>query len=154
MISRALSVFLLIICLASFEAAEAKPSSENLTTVRIMTKNGTKTFEVELADTPAKRTLGLMNRKFLGKNKGMLFIFDDDSVHAFWMKNTHIPLDLVFLNKEKKVNGVLKNLEPFSTVPRSIDKPSRYVLEINAGLIERSKIAIGDVVSFKVPSNK
>ncbi|MGC8927727.1 MAG: DUF192 domain-containing protein [Myxococcota bacterium] len=94
-------------------------------------------FKVELAITDEERGRGLMYRKSLNEDSGMLFIFREDGSHTFWMKNTYIPLDMIFINSDMEVVGVYPDAVPLSEEPISVNRPSRYVLEINAGLSER-----------------
>jgi uncharacterized membrane protein (UPF0127 family) len=101
---------------------------------------GTIQFVVEIADTSEKREQGLMNRKNLAPHHGMLFIFDTTERHAFWMKNTYIPLDLVFFDEAFKVVGIIENATPMSNTLLRIDKNSRYVLEIPAGSVKKHGI--------------
>lgn len=104
-------------------------------------------FNVEIADTNAERVRGLMFRKRLAQNRGMLFIFEDDSVRNFWMKNTLIPLDMIFIDSEGKVVSIQKNVPPCedgtSCPVYSSGVPARYVLEINAGLAQVHAIVPG-----------
>ncbi len=94
-------------------------------------------FKVEIAATDEERQKGLMFRKNLPEESGMLFIFRDDAIHSFWMKNTYIPLDMIFISSDMMVAGIHRNATPLSEESISISKPSRYVLEINAGLSEK-----------------
>lgn len=97
---------------------------------------GAETFLVELAQTPDQWQQGLMGREVLGENKGMLFVFPDAAVHGFWMKNTLIPLDIVWLDAEGVVLHVA-TLTPCTADPCPItqpDVPAHYVLEVNAGV--------------------
>lgn len=106
---------------------------------------------VELARTSRERSKGLMFRKALGPNEGMLFLFDRTEVQKFWMKNTVIPLDMIFIEKvgeDFKVVGVEPNAEPLTTQPRGPDVPSRYVLEVNGGWAEAHGVTAGTVVEF------
>jgi uncharacterized membrane protein (UPF0127 family) len=113
-----------------------------------MTKKGLVTFDVEVVRTPKAREVGLMNRTSMDEKRGMLFIFDEDSDHAFWMRNTLLPLDIVFFDKNFYVVGVLENMQPMSERSRSIGVQSRYALEINAGLVAKLKIASGAQAAF------
>jgi uncharacterized membrane protein (UPF0127 family) len=107
------------------------------------------TFKVEIADTPSKRELGLQYRKQLAADRGMLFVFPYEKEQSFWMKNTPIALDLIFINKEQKIVGIIEEAVPFSLEPRSVRVPSRFVLEINGGLSRRYGIQNGDSVRFE-----
>lgn len=104
------------------------------------------TFEVEIADTSERRARGLMFRTDLPEDRGMLFVFEETRPVGFWMKNTPLPLDLVFIDEQGVVIDVLPG-EPFSTASISPDAPSRFVLELNAGAAERTGIEPGTQIS-------
>lgn len=103
---------------------------------------------VEIARTPEERRMGLMFRKSLPENRGMLFIADSDGVQSFTMHNTLIPLDLLFIGGDLRVAGMVENARPLTEGPYRCDRPSRYVLEVNAGFCKRHGIALGDRVVF------
>lgn len=114
---------------------------------------GTKaSFRVEVADTPGKRSWGLMYRNEMGMDEGMLFVFPDEHDQSFWMKNTPLSLDIIFMDARGRVVGVIHDTVPFSTRSVSVGVPSRYVLEVRAGLARRNGIAVGDTARFtRVP---
>jgi uncharacterized membrane protein (UPF0127 family) len=122
--------------------------------VTIATQQGrTVAFNVEIADSPAKRELGLQYRRDLASDHGMIFLFPAQSEQTFWMKNTPIPLDMIFISRELKIVGIVEQATPFSLDPRSVGAPSQYVLEINGGLAKRNGIRRGDSVSLEgIPS--
>ena len=106
------------------------------------------TFNVEVAKTIEERRTGLMYRKKLLNNEGMLFIFPREKIIQLWMKNTYIPLDVIFISENKVIVDIKKNMEKLSeTIVKSKVK-SRYALEFNAGLINKLNIEIGDRVLF------
>ena len=106
------------------------------------------TFNVEVASTLEERRIGLMYRKKLLNNEGMLFIFPREKIIQLWMKNTYIPLDLIFISENKVIVDIKKNMEKLSeTIVKSKVK-SRFALEFNAGLINKLNIEIGDKVLF------
>ena len=117
--------------------------------VTIHTQKGDVGFQVEVAATPETRELGLMYRRDLPATHGMLFIFPAERVNSFWMKNTPIPLDMIFISRERRIVGVVHQTVPFSLDGRSVSVPSQYVLEINGGLSRRYGFQTGDVVRFK-----
>lgn len=120
-------------------------SNENIE-VSIYNKNIT--FNVEVAKTIEERRIGLMYRKKLLNNEGMLFIFPREKIIQLWMKNTYIPLDVIFISENKVIVDIKKNMEKLSeTIVKSKVK-SRYALEFNAGLINKLDIEIGDKVLF------
>lgn len=93
-----------------------------------------------------------MNRENLPLDQAMLFIFSAEARHGFWMKNTLIPLDIIWLDKNQKVVFINKNTPPCGQEPCEIIKPDRdalYVLEINAGLADKTKLETGDKMTFK-----
>jgi len=100
------------------------------------------TFHLELAVAPYEQSRGLMYRRSMRPDWGMLFIYRRDEVLTFWMRNTLIPLDMVFLDASGTVQGVVR-AEPLTETPRSVNKPGRYVLELNAGTAEKFGIAQG-----------
>lgn len=102
-----------------------------------------------MADTPARRTLGLQYRDKLGDNQGMLFLFPDEKVQTFWMKNTPLSLDLIFISSHQRVVGIVHEAVPFSTASLSVLVPSQFVLEVRGGLARRKIIEVGDAVRFE-----
>lgn len=99
--------------------------------------------EVEVAATDALRQRGMMWRTALAEGKGMLFLFDEDQLHSFWMQNTLIPLDIIFLAADGTVLGVVENAQPRTTTSRSIGSPSRNVLEVPGGWSRKISLKIG-----------
>ena len=114
----------------------------------MQTARGPVTVAVEIANTPASREHGLMYRSDLGAEAGMLFLFPQDEDLQFWMKNTPLPLDMVFIDASRIIVGIVADTRPFSTQARGVGKPSRYVLETHAGFCARHGIASGDKVDF------
>jgi len=104
---------------------------------------------LEVAATPAERERGLMYRTSLAEGRGMLFVFDADGNQSFWMKNTLIPLDLLFIARDGTVVGIHANATPLSTADIAVGKPSRYVLEVPGGWAARHGIAAGAQVEFR-----
>ena len=116
--------------------------------IEVSIHNKNITFNVEVAKTIEERRSGLMYRKKLLNNQGMLFIFPREKIIQLWMKNTYIPLDVIFISKNKVIVDIKKNMEKLSeTIVKSKVK-SRYALEFNAGLINKLDIKIGDKVLF------
>jgi uncharacterized membrane protein (UPF0127 family) len=108
-------------------------------------------LRVEVAATDRERQYGLMFRKQLGDDQGMLFLFPTERYNSFWMRNTLIPLDMFFIDSEWNVVGVVENAEPLTDDARQVDKMSRYVLEVNAGFAARHQIGAGAKVTFVPP---
>ncbi len=104
---------------------------------------------LEVAATPAERERGLMYRTSLAEGRGMLFVFDADGNQSFWMKNTLIPLDLLFIARDGTVVGIHANATPLSTANIAVGKPSRYVLEVPGGWAARHGVAAGAQVEFR-----
>ena len=118
--------------------------------VIISTREGREAaFQVEVADTPTKRELGLQYRKELAADRGMIFLFPAPSLQSFWMKNTPLPLDMIFIGSDRKIAGIVEQTVPFSLEPRSVGAPSQFVLEINGGLSKWLGIRAGDAVRFE-----
>jgi uncharacterized membrane protein (UPF0127 family) len=118
--------------------------------VAISTRQGREVvFQVEIADSPAKRELGLQYRRDLATDRGMIFLFPAETEQTFWMKNTPIPLDMIFIDHERKIVGIVEQTVPFSLDARSVGAPSQFVLEINGGLAKRYGIQAGDRVRFE-----
>ncbi len=89
-----------------------------------------------------------MNRTSLGANNGMLFVFAESEQQSFWMRNTFLPLDMVFIKSDRRVLGVVRNATPMTDDPRQVEGESQYVLEVNAGFTERHHIDRGTLVEF------
>ena len=121
------------------------PQSSATNTIFI---NGAK-IEVELADTPQKRTKGLSVRESLGQNEGMLFIFEKSDYYSFWMKDMNFALDIIWIGEDKKIADIIKNAIPES-YPKTFSprEPAKYVLEVNAGYADEYKIEIGNEIVF------
>ena len=117
----------------------------------ITIKFQTEEINAEIADTPEKIKNGLMYRESLGENEGMLFIFDREKETSFWMKNTLIPLDIIFLNKDKEIVNIFENAMPCKTEECELYPsvhPAKYVIEVNAGFVEKNRIEVGERVEF------
>ena len=110
-------------------------------------------FKVELAQAPGEKAKGLMYRAELPEDSGMLFVFEKDAPRAFWMKNTLIPLDMIFINSRLEVVEVKANVQPCreDPCPSYPSEPAMYVLEINGGLAEKRGIKAGSIATLKLP---
>ncbi len=102
---------------------------------------------VEVAKTPEERARGLMGRKDLGKDEGMLFIFESEDYHQFWMKNTSIPLSIAFIDREGRIVEIT-DMEPFSLESHLPPKPILYALEMKRGWFKTNRITKGDSIRF------
>jgi len=103
----------------------------------------TRTFRLEIASTEPEREKGLMFRKEMKSHRGMLFIFPAESVQSFWMKNTYLSLDMVFVNSARRVVGILENVPVLNEAPRTVGVPSQYVVELVAGAAKDQGITVG-----------
>ena len=112
-----------------------------------------KPFLAEIADTPEKQSKGLMFRHKIKDNFGMLFIFPEEDNRSFWMKNTLIALDIIYLNSERQIVDMYLTVPPCCSDPcpsYTSKFPARYVLEINGGLAKKLKLKIGDKIFLPV----
>jgi uncharacterized membrane protein (UPF0127 family) len=107
-------------------------------------------FNTELADDDYKRQTGLMYRKNMDENQAMLFIFDNESPRYFYMKNTYIPLDIIYVDKNKKIVSWAENAIPLDETSLPSNYPAQYVLEIKGGLINKLGIKKGMKLDFKL----
>jgi uncharacterized protein len=103
---------------------------------------------VEVASTPQERETGLMYRNHLGANEGMIFLFTHPQPLTFWMKNTEIPLDMIFADANRRIVGTVVRAEPYSEQLLSVDGDSQYVLEVNGGFCQAHGIQPGDHLKF------
>ncbi len=109
---------------------------------------GDKTYQVELATTPQQWETGLMYRESMAKDSGMLFIFPDEQPRAFWMKNTLIPLDMIFIDEQDKIVKIHRDVPPCEAdpCPSYTSPPARYVLELSAN--QSLRLRLGDQVEI------
>jgi uncharacterized membrane protein (UPF0127 family) len=121
-----------------------------LKTLEIASKTGVHVFAVEIADTDATREKGLMFRKSLPEGQGMLFDFHEEQPVGFWMQNTYIPLDMIFIRGDGSILRIAENTEPLSTRIIPSGGPVRAVLELIAGSAHKFGIAPGDKVAFPI----
>ena len=106
------------------------------------------TVRVEIADDDPERQRGLMFREQLAPDAGMLFLFETPQHLTFWMRNTYLPLDMIFIESSLTVLGVVENAEPRTETTRSVPGVSQYVLEVNAGFSREHGLTPGTVVRF------
>lgn len=110
-------------------------------------------FSAELALTPEQKRTGLMFRENLDKHRGMLFVYEKEREHSFWMKNVLIPLDIIWLSEDKKVVYIAENYQPCLGLPCPAikpDKAAKYVFEINGGLASEMGLSVGDELEFEI----
>lgn len=108
-----------------------------------------KRIDIEIAETDAERQQGLMNRPWMEETQGMIFIFDRNEPQSFWMRNTIIPLDLIFINENFVIGHIAENAQPFSEKGIPSRGNAKYVVETVAGFCEKYGIAPGDFITFK-----
>ena len=154
-------VFIALSALILFTAcAKEKPASTVTETQVTFTKEGTlrilksdgtlvKTLEVEFADDEYERQTGLMNRGSMEATQSMLFVFPDEQPRAFYMKNTLIPLDIIYIGSNKKIVSFAENAKPRDEASLPSQVPAQYVLEIKGGLSEVWGLDVGDTVTWE-----
>jgi uncharacterized membrane protein (UPF0127 family) len=121
--------------------------AENLSLLTIVTASGSHRFNVEFADTPERRSVGLMHRPTMAANAGMLFDFKVDAPVTMWMRNTRIPLDMLFITRDGRIVNIAERTVPFSEASIPSKGPVRAVLELNGGTSARLGIKPGDRVT-------
>ena len=123
-------------------------------TVKIVKKAGGRhTFNVEIARSPAQRRQGLMFRERMAADAGMLFDYQQAQPISMWMKNTYIPLDMIFIDQDGIISHISERAVPLSLQPISSNGPVRAVLEVNGGIVDRFNIKVGDEVRHKIFGN-
>lgn len=137
-------VFAIVFALFLFNSIQPN-ASQTLTNVEI----GGETIQVETADTPQARERGLSGRSALLENQGMLFVFSEDGIHSFWMKDMNFPIDILWISASREIVYIKENASP-DDYPATYapDKEARYVLEVAAGFVEKYGVRIGDRISF------
>jgi uncharacterized protein len=129
-------------------AGPARPAPQQ--TLEIVSKTGVHVFAVEIADTEPAREKGLMFRKSLPEGQGMLFDFHSEQDVSFWMKNTYIPLDMIFIQGNGRILRIAENTTPLSTAIIPSGGPVRAVLEVIGGTAQKLGIEPGDRVAFPI----
>ena len=115
----------------------------------INSNNNEVKITAEIANTPSERARGLMDRTFLEYDRGMLFVFDDDISRSFWMKNTYISLDIIFVDKNKRIIKIHRNTKPLdTTILYPSDSPAMYAIEVNGGWTELNNVNEGNKIYF------
>jgi len=105
-------------------------------------------IDIEIAESEYETQTGLMYRKSMARNRGMLFVFADTRPHAFYMKNTEFALDLIFIKEDLTIASFQENAQPFNEDPLPSQVPIKYVLEVNAGLAQEWLLEVGDKIVF------
>jgi len=106
-------------------------------------------ISIEFAESDYERQTGLMYRKSLGQNEGMLFVYPSEAMRSFYMKNTYIPLDIIFYNKDSAVVSFQENAKPLDETSLPSKVPAQFILELNAGKFKEWNIEVGDKIDFK-----
>jgi uncharacterized protein len=141
---------LIILLFASCRGGAAPPRGKDMPdpAVRFETSRGPWVVRVEVARTDPEREKGLMFRTELPRDRGMLFVFEDLAEHTFWMRNTLIPLDMIFIAEDRSVVGIVANAQPRTDTARTVRKPSRYVVEVSGGEAAAHGVAPGTRATF------
>ena len=129
-------------------------AAPKLERIVLVTATGSHEFQAEIAGTPEQRQLGLMYRQSLPKNHAMLFDYHAVGSISMWMKNTYIPLDMIFITANGRVSSIAANTVPFSEKVISSNGAVRAVLEVNAGTAARIGLQPGDKVLHEIFSSK
>lgn len=139
-------VLTLIIAPVAVMAAgdQAELPTENLL---VQSPSAEHAFLVEVASTDQQRARGLMFREEMAKDHGMLFVFEGEGERFFWMKNTPLPLDIIYISAAGQIVSIAADTTPFSVSVIPSGKPARYVLELNAGTAKKLGIEVGDKVT-------
>lgn len=154
---------ILIVCILFFAFASCKEESKKVIKTEPIEfkKEGTlsifkqetdsviTTFDIEIAESAYETETGLMYRKSMAQNRGMLFISPTVRMHNFYMKNTEFPLDLIYIKEDLSIASFQENAEPFNEKSLPSGVPVKYVLEINAGLVQKWGFKIGDKIVFE-----
>jgi hypothetical protein len=134
---------------ASPTAQPSSPQTPAMPKVHLSSPQGDVVVEVEIVSTEAQIERGLMFREHLPPSQGMLFLMTEEKDWPFWMRNTLIPLDLLYIARDMTVVGIVENAEPRTDTLRDVGKPSLFVLEVNGGFCAAHKIAAGTKVQFE-----
>ena len=104
--------------------------------------------QIEIVDSAEEQAVGLMFRTELAENEGMLFIFTDMEQRGFWMKNTKIPLDIIFMDSQGTIVDIKENFQPCTADPCEtyFSKPAQYALEVNAGFVKKNNVEVGNII--------
>jgi uncharacterized protein len=138
---------LVVLLFLGLFVAAGSAQAAGQSTLEIATKSGVHPFSVELATTEAEREKGLMFRKELPEGQGMLFDFHREQEVGFWMQNTYIPLDMIFIKADGRILRIAENAKPMSTDVIPSNGPVRFVLEVIAGTARKMGIVPGDRVA-------
>ena len=142
-----IAAFLTFFALFLAAGASAQLQSYEKSTASIQTAGGKRDFTIELALTPAQQAQGLMFRREMAPDAGMLFVFPDSREQTFWMKNTFLPLDMIFIKPDGTILSIAERAVPLTETPVPSHGSAKAVLEVNGGTAARLGIKPGDKVS-------
>lgn len=128
------------------KACRGQPELTPLEPLQVRTDRGVRSFQVEVADSDRERAYGLMCRKAMAPDRGMLFVFPQAEPQAFWMRNTLIPLDIIYIGADGRVVSITRNARPLSDTPLPSAGPAKYVLELAGGRAAEIGLLPGDRV--------
>lgn len=154
--------FFIILFVVSITLNSCKEESKNIikTEPVAFTKEGQLTItkqkatahliqlDIEFAQTEYETQTGLMYRKGMDDHQGMFFIFEDERMHSFYMKNTEFPLDIIYIKADSTIASFQENAQPFKETGLSSQVPIQYVLEVNAGFAEKWLLEVGDKIEY------
>ena len=140
------AIVLALVAQAVFLFALISPRADDFSSLSLLTANGAHPFQVEIAADEASREKGLMNRRYMPADRGMLFEFEREAPVAFWMKNTYIPLDMIFIGRNGAITHIAANAEPLSEAVIPSGGPCVAVLEVNGGVAAKIGLRVGDKV--------
>jgi uncharacterized membrane protein (UPF0127 family) len=147
----AMAALLAVACVVPAAPARAQAAlstpPQQLEPLTIVTASGEHTFQIEVARTDEQRARGLMFRRFMPEDRGMLFDFKNEQPIMMWMRNTYIPLDMIFIARDGRVINVAENTEPLSERTIASAAPAFAVLEVNAGISRKIGLKAGDRIS-------
>lgn len=154
------NLLILVLVLLVFFSCKDEPKNIKQTTVtfkkegdltihKITSDSAIIALDIEIADTEFDTQTGLMYRDSMEDNQGMLFVFEDIKPRSFYMKNTRMPLDIIYADEKGKIVSFQKNAQPFNQKSLPSNLPAQYVLEINAGLADKWKLKEGDSIAYK-----
>lgn len=132
------------------KACRGQPELKPLEPLQLITDRGVQKFQVEIADSPREREFGMMCRKSMAPNRGMLFIFDRPAPQAFWMRNTLIPLDIIYIGADGRVVSIVRNARPLDESPLPSAGPALAVLELAGGRAAQIGLLPGDRVIHRI----
>lgn len=138
-------------CSGGSSTTVQQDSSQSLSKATVVVTNSSDaslSISAELALTDEQRAQGLMNRMFMADDEGMLFIFQNEATRSFWMKNTLISLDMIFINSSGIIVDINKNAIPGNLIPYASSAPAKYVLEVNGGWCDENSVAKGNKVTI------